>query len=338
MNDSMENPSEIIFYQTEDHIAAIQLSLHEGTVWCNQKQLAELYQVKVPTINHHLQSIYEDGEISPEATIRKYLIVQLEGERQVSRLVDHYRLDAILAVGYRIRSQRGVQFRQWATTQLQEFLIKGFVLDDQRLKHGFSQGADYFDELLQRIRDIRASEKRFYQKIKEIYALSVDYQSNAEETKQFFQVVQNKLHWAITGKTAAEIISERVDSQKPNMGLTTWAGKTVRKSDVGIAKNYLTESEVAELNRIVVMYLDYAEDQTKKRKPLYMSDWRKKLDAFLQFNERDVLSNPGKISMQVAKQLAEEQYEQFHTTRLNQNQSDDHFNELLDDVDTPPEN
>jgi len=318
-----DDPGELLFYQTEDGESRIQLRLHEGTVWLTQKLIADLYQVSIPTVNGHLQSIYDDGEAAPEATIRKFRIVQTEGEREVSRLVDHYRLEAILAVGYRVRSRRGVQFRRWATTQLEELLVKGFVMDDERLKEGRHLGTDYFDELLERIRDIRASEKRFYQKIRDLYKLALDYDKDAEETQLFFQTVQNKMHWAITGKTAAEIIKDRADSNQPNMGLTSWKGAKVRKSDVVVAKNYLTQTEIDELNRIVVMYLDYAEDQARKRQPLYMADWRKKLDAFLQFNDRNVLKHAGKVKMDVAKQLAEDQYERFNTRRLAQEAADE---------------
>jgi hypothetical protein len=221
-----------------------------------------------------------------------------------------------LAVGYRVRSERGTAFRQWATERLREYLVKGFVLDDERLKEGRTLGRDYFDELLERIRDIRASEKRFYQKIRDIYKLAADYDASADTTKEFFQVVQNKLHWAIAGRTAAEMIAQRADAHKPNMGLTTWKGAVVRRADVLVAKNYLNEREIGELNRIVVMYLDYAEDQAKRRKPLYMRDWREKLDAFLRFHEREVLKHPGKVSMEVAQALAMEQFEQYDRARL----------------------
>ena len=311
-----ENTGELIFYQTEAGDSRIQLRLHQGNVWLTQKLIADLYQVSVKTVNEHLQNIYSDDELVPEATIRKFRIVQTEGKREVSRLVDHYRLEAILAVGYRVRSTRGVQFRRWATTRLQEYLVKGFVIDDERLKVGRNLGADYFDELLQRIRDIRASEKRFYQSIRDLYKLSIDYDKTSVETRLFFQIVQNKLHWAITGKTAAEIIKERANRTQPNMGLTAWKGSRVRKADVSIAKNYLSPEEVDDLNRIVVMYLDYAESQARKRKPLYMTDWRKKLDGFLQFNEQEILEHSGTVSMEVAKQLAETEYGEFHTHRL----------------------
>lgn len=314
--DQPDETGEFLFYQTEDGKNRIQLRLHDGNVWLTQKQLADLYQVSIPTVNEHLATIYDDGELSPEATIRKFRIVQTEGVREVSRLVDHYRLEAVLSVGYRVRSPRGVQFRRWATSQLQELLVKGFVMDDERLKEGRNLGTDYFDELLQRIRDIRASEKRFYQKIRDLYKLSVDYDKDADETQLFFQIVQNKLHFAVSGMTAAEIIQQRADSALPNMGLTSWKGAKVRKADVTVAKNYLTQPEIDELNRIVVMYLDYAEDQARKRKPLYMADWRHKLDAFLQFNDREILQNAGNVAMEVAKRLAEAEYDKFHARRL----------------------
>lgn len=314
--DEPVNSGELILYQTEDGQSQVQVRLVDGTVWMPQRLMAELYQVSVKTVNEHLNNIYDDGELDPAATIRKFRIVQSEGRRDVSRLVDHYRLEAILAVGYRVRTPRGVQFRRWASTQLQELLVKGFVMDDERLKEGRSIGADYFDELLARIRDIRASEKRFYQKIRDIYKLAIDYDPHAEETRQFFQTVQNKLHWAITGLTAAEIIKQRADASKPNMGLTAWKGAAVRKADVGIAKNYLNHEEVDQLNRIVTMYLDYAEMQANRRQPLYMVDWKQKLDAFLQFNEQNILTHAGKVTAELAQAHAEAEYDRFHTARL----------------------
>ena len=308
--------SEILFYQTEDGRNRIEVRLDENTVWLSQRLLAELFQKDVRTINEHIQNIYEEGELVPEATIRKFRIVQTEGKHEVERIVDFYNLDVIIAVGYRVKSHRGTQFRRWATERLREYLVKGFTMDDERLKEGRNIGADYFDELLERIRDIRASEKRFYQKIRDIYKLAIDYDAEAEETKEFYQIVQNKLHWAITGKTAAELIAERADSSKANMGLTSWKGSKVRRTDVVVAKNYLTIEEISELNRIVVMYLDYAEDQARRRKPLYMRDWREKIDAFLKFNERSILEDAGKVSMEVAKTLALERYEKFNRRRL----------------------
>jgi len=309
-------PSEILFYQGEDGRSRIQVRLDGGTVWLTQKLLAELFHKDVRTINEHLQNIFEEEEADPSATIRKFRIVQTEGNREVSRLVDHYNLDVILAVGYRVRSHRGTQFRRWATERLREYLTKGFVLDDERLKEGRSLGADYFDELLERIREIRASEKRFYQKIRDLYALSIDYDASMSETKAFFQIVQNKLHWAITGSTAAEIIAERANAEKANMGLTTWKGAKVRKADVTVAKNYLRDDEIRQLNRIVTMYLDYAEEQAERRRPLYMRDWREKLDAFLQFNERDILTNAGRVSAEIAENLALAEYAKFERHRL----------------------
>jgi hypothetical protein len=306
----------MLFYQTEDGQSRIQVRLQDGTVWLSQRLLAELYQVAVHTISEHISTIYSDHEFTPEATIRKFRIVQTEGSRQVERLVDFYNLDMILAIGYRVRSHRGVQFRRWATERLKEYIVKGFVLDDERLKGERALGADYFDELLERIRDIRASEKRFYQKVRDIYALSVDYDSQAESTQEFFKIVQNKLHWAITGHTAAELISGRADAYQPNMGLTSWKGSRVRQADVVVAKNYLQQDEIGQLNRLVTMWLDYAEDQASRRKPVYMKDWREKLDAFLQFNQRAILEHSGRISMEEAKRLAMEQYQIFNQNRI----------------------
>ena len=308
--------SEILFYKTEDGRNRIEVRLDGNTVWLSQRLLAELFQKDVRTINEHIQNIYEEGELAPETTIRKFRIVQTEGKREVERGVDFFNLDVIIAVGYRVKSHRGTQFRRWATERLREYLVKGFTMDDERLKEGRNIGEGYFDELLERIRDIRASEKRFYQKIRDIYKLAIDYDAEAEETKEFFQIVQNKLHWAITGKTAVELISERANSSKPNMGLTSWKGPKVRRTDVAVAKNYLSIDEIGELNRIVVMYLDYAEDQAHRRKPLYMHDWRDKIDAFLKFNERAILEDAGKVSMEVAKTLALEEYDKFNQRRL----------------------
>ena len=307
---------EIIIYQTEDNKTKIQVRLADNTVWMTQAAIAELYQTTPQNITLHLKAIYEEGELSEEATCKDYLQVQIEGNREVSRNRKFYNLEVILAVGYRVRSHRGTQFRKWSTERLKEYLVKGFTMDDERLKQGRNIGSDYFDELLERIRDIRASEKRFYQKIKDIYRLAVDYDPDAEETKEFFKIVQNKLHFAITGKTAAELISERADASMPNMGLTAWEGTKVRKKDVTVAKNYLDKEELDNLNRIVVMYLDYAEDQAKRRREIYMRDWREKLDAFLRFNDREILAGSGRIAKDVADAIAIEQYEMFSKTRL----------------------
>ncbi len=314
----------------------LQVRLDGETVWLTQRQIADLFQVTVPNINQHIASVYEEGELRPESTIKQYLIVQIEGTRQVRRVVEHYNLEVVLAIGYRVRSDRGTAFRQWATEQLRELLTKGFVLDDERIKAGRTIGQDYFDELLARVRDIRASERLFYQKITDIYATSIDYDPRAEISQRFFATVQNKLHWAIHGRTAAEIIYQRANAAKHNMGLTTWKNAPngpIRKPDVEIAKNYLTEEEIADLNRIVSMYLDYAEDQARKKKPMHMSDWIKKLDAFLEFNERDILRHKGKISHELAIEHAHTEFEKHDAERLaaaSQQPSD--FDRLVDDA------
>lgn len=307
---------EMLLYQTEDGQAKVEVRLHDETIWMTQATLAELYQTSPQNITTHLKAIYASGELDEPATCKEYLQVQQEGSRSVSRARKFYSLPAILAVGYRVTSHRGTQFRRWATERLHEYLVKGFTMDDARLKEGRNIGIDYFDELLERIRDIRASEKRFYQKIRDIYKLAVDYDPKAEETLEFFRIVQNKLHFAISGKTAAELISERSDAEKPNMGLTSWKGAKVRRGDVTIAKNYLNAEEMEGLDRIVGMYLDYAEDQARRRRQIFVRDWRQKLDAFLQFNERDILANAGTVSKVVADQLALDQYERFTRQRL----------------------
>jgi hypothetical protein len=308
--------TELVLYQTEDGRSRVQVRLEGGTVWLSQALLAGLYETTKQNISLHIQHIFEEGELDPSATVKSYLTVQQEGARQVRRVVEHYNLEVILAVGYRVRSHRGTQFRRWATERLREYVVKGFVLDDERLKAGRGRAPDYFDELLERIRDIRTSEKRFYEKLRDLWKLAIDYDPKSPATREFFQIAQNKLHFATTHKTAAEIIAERSDPSKPNMGLTSWAGAKVRKGDVAVAKNYLNEAEVRELNLIVSMYLDYAEDQAKRRRQLTMKDWREKLDAFLGFNDRDILTNAGSIGMDVAKKLAEDRYDEFHRQRL----------------------
>jgi hypothetical protein len=319
----MENNTGILIYQTEDGTTKIDVRLENETVWMTQKAIAELYQKGINTINEHIKNIYIERELDENSTIRKNRIVQNEGNRMVEREVSFYNLEMIIAIGYRVRSHRGTQFRRWATERLNEYLVKGFTMNDERLKEMKNLGEDYFDELLERIRDIRASEKRFYKKITDIYALSVDYDPKTEIAKQFFATVQNKLHFAIHGHTAAELIAERADSSKDNMGLTTWKGDKVRKTDIKTAKNYLSEEEIKSLNRIVTMYLDYAEDQAERRKTMYMKDWENKLNSFLEFNERDILNNSGKISKKVAEELAIEQYEKFNENRLNSSNEDD---------------
>ena len=304
---------ELILYTADDGSAAIQLRAEGGTVWLTQAEMASLFQTTPQNITQHIKAVYAEGELHSDATCKEDLQVRGEGARSVKRTLKHYNLDMILAVGYRVRSARGTQFRQWATTHLREYLVKGFVLDDARLKE--PGGWDYFDELLARIRDIRASEKRFYQKIRDIYATAVDYDGKSEAAQLFFKKVQNKMLWAITGHTAPEIIAGRADPAMPNMGLTTWQGERVRKQDVTVAKNYLTPAEIESLDRIVVMYLDYAQDQAERRRTLTMHDWEDKLDAFLQFNEREVLKHAGKLRAEVAEKLALERYESFDAAR-----------------------
>jgi len=304
---------ELILYTADDGSVSIQLRAEGGTVWITQAEMAAMFQTSKQNISLHIKNVLAEGELRERATVKESLTVQTEGTRQVRRTNLLYNLDMILAVGYRVRSLRGTQFRQWATTHLREYLIKGFVLDDARLKEPGGWG--YFDELLERIRDIRASEKRFYQKVRDIYTTAVDYDSRSEAAQLFFKKVQNKMLWAVTGHTAPELIAGRADPGQPNMGLTTWQGSRVRKQDVTIAKNYLNHEEIEELDRIVVMYLDYAEDQAKRRKSMTMGDWADKLDAFLSFNEREVLTHAGKLRADVAEKLALERYETFDTAR-----------------------
>ncbi|MBY0241428.1 MAG: virulence RhuM family protein [Burkholderiaceae bacterium] len=309
---------EFLLYETEDGRIRVECRFAEETLWLTQALMAELFQTSPQNITLHLKALYAEGEVAPEATCKDYLQVRFEGERQVRRNVKYYNLDAILAVGYRVRSARGTQFRRWATERLREYLLKGFVLDDERLKNppvGDSAVPDRFDELLERIRDIRASERRMYLRVREIFAMAADYSPSLSETTQFFRVIQNKLHFAITGKTAAELIVERAGSDLPNMGLTTWKSDKVQKADVTIAKNYLYESEIGELNRVVTMWLDFAEDQARRRKEVFLKDWTEKLDAFLKFNDRDVLEGAGRMSKKQADAHAEDQYEQFAARR-----------------------
>ncbi|MDP1637608.1 MAG: virulence RhuM family protein [Candidatus Nitrotoga sp.] len=304
---------ELILYTAEDGKVEIQLRAEGGTVWITQAEMAALFQTTPQNITLHVKAIYAGGELLLETTCKEHLQVRQEAARQVKRTLKHYNLDMILAVGYRVRSLRGTQFRQWATANLREYLVKGFVLDDARLKE--PGGWDYFDELLARIRTIRASEKRFYQKIRDIYATAVDYNPRSDQAQLFFKKVQNKMLWAITGHTAAELIAERANAEQTNMGLTTWRGVRVGKQDVAIAKNYLAREEIEKLDRIVVMYLDYAEDQVQRRKTVTMQEWANKLDAFLAFNERDVLTHAGKLRADVAEKLALERYETFDSAR-----------------------
>lgn len=319
----MSTNSQIIIYQTEDGATKIDVRLENETVWLSQKMIAELFQTTVPNINMHLKNIFEEGELITSATIKDYLIVQQEGMRMVNRHVDFYNLDAIISVGYRIQSHIATRFRQWATRHIREYIVKGFVLDDERLKNP-DLPFDYFDELMRRIQDIRTSEKRFYQKITDIYATSVDYDPTQELSIQFFKTVQNKMHWAITGMTAAEIVADRSDSTQPNMGLTSWRGSKVRKQDVGIAKNYLNEQELAALNNLVEQYLIFAQGQAMQRIPMYMKDWIEKLHGFLSLNNRKILTDCGQISHEAATIKAENEYEKFNKSRSdNDNRSID---------------
>lgn len=314
-DDASEAPrGEIVLYRTEDGSARIECRFEDESLWLSQRLIAELFQKDVRTINEHLQNIFDDGELAPDAVIRKFRITAADGKIYETM---HYNLDAILAVGYRVRSPRGTAFRQWATARLSEYLLKGFVMDDGRLKSPPGPGVpDYFDEMLERIRDIRSAERRMYLQVRNILALAADYEPSDHDTHLFFQTVQNKLHFAATGKTAPELIAGRANQAQPNMGLTTWKGRVVRKGDVTIAKNYLHEDEITELNRIVTMFLDYAEDQARRRKQVFMRDWKERLDSFLEFNERNVLEGAGHVTREEADRLALEQYEGFHQARL----------------------
>ena len=304
---------ELILYTAEDGSVAIQLRAEGGTVWITQAEMAALFHTTPQNITLHVKAIYVEGELLPEATCKEHLQVRQEAARQVKRTLKHYNLDMILAVGYRVRSLRGIQFRQWASSTLKEYLVKGFAMDDERLKQ--AQHWDYFDEWLARIRDIRASEKRFYQKLKDLFTTAVDYDKTTEQAQLFFKQAQNKMLWAVTGHTAAELIAARADASQPNMGLTSWRGNRVRQGDVSIAKNYLQQPEIVALNRIVVMYLDHADDMAQRRQTMTMQDWAQKLDTFLAFNERDVLTHAGKLRADVAEKLALKRYEAFDAAR-----------------------
>lgn len=313
----MDNNSQIIIYQTEDGQTKLEVRLDNETVWLTQKIMAELFQTTPQNITTHLKNIFDEGELQEDATCKDFLQVRIEGNREVKRTQKFYNLDAIISVGYRVKSHVATKFRIWATSQLREFLVKGFVLDDERLKNP-DLPFDYFDELLRRIQDIRTSERRFYQKITDIYATSIDYDPTLEISLTFFKTVQNKMHWAITGQTAAEIIAQRADSTKPNMGLTNWRGSKVRKQDVGIAKNYLNEEELAALNNLVEQYLVFAEGQAMRRVPMHMKNWISKLDGFMQLNDRNILTHAGKISHQIAIDKANTEYDKFHQKQISE--------------------
>lgn len=306
------NPGEIILYRTDDGRTQIQMRAVDGTVWLTQAEMADLFDTGVPNVNKHITAVLDEGEVS-DRTISSQEIVRQEGGRSVHRTIQIYNLDMILAIGYRVRSPRGTQFRQWATTTLREYLVKGFVMNDERLK---APGAvDYFDELLERIREIRASEKRFYQKVKDVFATSADYDSKLPVAKTFFATIQNKLVYAVTGRTAAELIVARCDPDKPRMGLTSWAGARVRKADVTVSKNYLADEELQELNRLTNMYLDMAEDRAKRRQQMTMSQWVDQTNRFLQFNEREVLVGAGSVSHTKMAEIAEGRYARFDAVR-----------------------
>jgi hypothetical protein len=305
----MTTNSEILIYQTDDGETKIQTLLQDETVWLSQAQMADLFDKSTPTINEHIKNIYQEDELTEAATIRNFRIVQTEGKREVSRDINFYNLDVIISVGYRVKSHRGTQFRKWATQRLKEYIIKGFVLDDERLERGSDY--DYFDELVERVRAIRTSERRFYQKITDIYATSIDYDRNNPMTQEFFATVQNKFHFAIHGHTAAEIIIERADADHPMMGLTSFKGDKPLQSDVTVAKNYLSEDELKSMNRIVDQYLSFAEEQATQRKAMHMKDWITKLHGFLELNDRSILQNAGTISKAQADKKAIGEYKKY---------------------------
>ncbi|AAS96185.1 virulence RhuM family protein [Nitratidesulfovibrio vulgaris] len=309
MSDELAPKTDIVLYSTEDGRSKLDLKIHGDTAWLSQKEMAELFQVTPANINQHLKKIFEEGELLPDSVIKDFLITAADGKNYKTK---HYNLDAILAVGYRVRSPRGVEFRQWASTTLREYLVKGFVMNDERLKE---PAWDYFDELLERIRDIRASEKRFYQKVRDLFALSQDYKDDPKLAQSFFAEVQNKLLHAVTGHTAAELVVERANPDQPNMGLTSWKGNVVRKSDVIVAKNYLAQDEVAHLNRFVTMFLDYAEDRVSQRKHLTLTDWRANVDRFITFNERPLLNGRGAMSHKAMETIAHERFSAFDQKR-----------------------
>ncbi|MGH7601671.1 MAG: virulence RhuM family protein [bacterium] len=319
----------MILYQTNDGKTRLEVRMDQETAWLTQIQMADLFQTTKQNVSLHINNVFAEGELDRVATVKEYLTVQQEGKRQVSRSVEHYNLDVIISVGYRVKSHRGTQFRIWATQRLREYIVKGFALDDERLKQ--VGGGNYFDELLARIRDIRSSEKIFWRKALDIYATSIDYEPNVEISQQFFATLQNKMHWAAHGHTAAEIVAARADAAKPNMGLTSWTGSKPRKSDVIVAKNYLNQEELEALNRIVTAYLEFAELQAQSRKPMYMRDWIAKLDDFLKLSERKILTHAGRISHEVAVAKAEAQFEQYRQWQLSQpSEVDEHFEEAVE--------
>ena len=319
---------EFLLYTTEDGVAKLEVRMVDETVWLSLTQMAELFQRDKSVISRHIKNIYEEGELVPQATVANFATVQREGARAVGREVTHYNLDVIISVGYRVKSHRGTQFRIWATQHLREYLIKGFAMDDERLKR--AGGGNYFDELLARIRDIRSSEKVFWRKVLDIYATSIDYDPSIDASQLFFATVQNKLHWGAHGHTAAQIVHQRADATLPNMGMTTWAGEQPRKTDAVIAKNYLAESELKTLNHIVMAYLEFAELRALDRRPMYMTDWIAKLDEFLRISEREVLDHAGTVSHEQALQKAEIEFEKYRAMLLNKTSLvERHFEEAV---------
>lgn len=316
-SDEIRPEGQLLVYQGSGMDGPLNVRLEGETVWLSQKQLAELYGVTVPTINEHIATIYEDEEMAPEATIRKFRIVQTEGTRQVRRLIDHYSLEMVIAIGFRVRSRRGSQFRRWANERISEYLVKGFTMDDERLK-GRAGVVDYFDELLERIREIRASEARVYLMIRKIFALATDYREDEQQTRLFFATMQNKMHYAATGLTAAEIVKQRASADEPNMGLTSWKGARVLKTDVGTAKNYLKQDEIDVLNRITVMFLDQVEFRARRHQSIRMQDWEGFLDKFLDDIELPVLAHAGSLSHRDAVDFAGQQYDRFAEKRRRQ--------------------
>ena len=315
---------QFLLYQTPDGNSQIEVKLQNDTVWLSLDQMAELFQRNKSTISRHIKNVLEDGELQEEATIANFATVQNEGTRKVERIIAYYNLDMIISVGYRVHSYRGVQFRIWATKVLKEYIVKGFAMNDDLLKR--AGGGNYFDELLARIRDIRSSEKVFYRKVLEIYALSIDYDPRVEMTQKFFKTVQNKMHYSVHGHTAAEIIYERADAEKDFMGLTTWSGAMPSKPEAEIAKNYLTHEEIKSLNRIVSLYLDFAEMQAEEHRPMYMKDWINILDDFLRISRKDILTHAGKISAKLAKEKADHEYDKFkERTKNNLSPVEIHF-------------
>jgi len=325
---------EFLLYQSEDGRTKLDVRLVEHTVWLSQKQLTELFGKAKGTISEYIKHIFEDHELEPEATVRLFRTVQIEGEREVTREVECYNLDMVLALGFRVRSPMAVRFRQWAADKLKEYIVKGFVLDDERLKNP-QAGNDYFEELSRRIQDIRTSERRFYQKITDIYATSIDYDKDAALTQTFFATVQNKVHYAIHGQTAAEVITSRADRTQPNMGLTNWEGARIRKPDVSIAKNYLSEPELRALGNLVEQYLIFAQSQAERRIPMTMQDWITKLEGFLRLNDREVLTNAGKVSAELAKEHAEREFTEYRRVEDHTLESD--FDRAIQQLPPPPE-